>query len=63
MQPNTLVTNVTILWPPEMSLMLITEGELRQTVTHTVSRQCVEANGAEAGASEDGKRTNNGAVG
>ncbi len=43
-----------------MSPMLVTEGELRQTATHTASRQCVEANGAGAGASD---RTNDGAVG
>ncbi len=46
-----------------MSPMLVTEGELRQTATHTASRQCVEANGAGAGASDDGKGTNDGAVG
>jgi hypothetical protein len=45
-----------------MSPMLVTEGELRQTVTHTASLQCVEANGAGAGASDDGKGTNDGAV-
>ncbi len=52
-----------ILWPPEMNPMLVTEGELRQTVTHTASQQCVEANGAGVGASDNGKGTNNGAVG
>jgi hypothetical protein len=46
-----------------MSLMLVTEGELRQTVTHTASRQCVEANGARAGVLDDEKGTNDGAVG
>jgi hypothetical protein len=46
-----------------MNPMLITEGELCQTATHTASRQCVEANGAGAGASDDGKGTNDSAVG
>ncbi len=46
-----------------MGPVLATEGELRQTATHTASRQCVEANGAGTGASDDGKGTNNGAVG
>ncbi len=46
-----------------MSPMLVTEGELRQTATHIASRQCVEANGAGAGASDNGKGTNDGAVG
>ncbi len=62
-QPNALVTNETILWPPEMSPMLVTEGKSRKTTTHTTSQQCVEANGAGAGASDDGKETNDGAVG
>ncbi len=43
--------------------MLVTEGELRQTATHAVSRQCVETNGAGVGALDDGKGTNDGAVG
>ncbi len=46
-----------------MSQMLVTESELHQTVTHTASRQCVEANGAGGGASDDGKGMNDGAVG
>ncbi len=46
-----------------MGLVLATEGELRQTATYTASRQCVEANGAGAGVSDDGKGTNDGAVG
>jgi hypothetical protein len=46
-----------------MGLVLATEGELRQTATPTASQQCVEAYGAGAGASDDGKGTNNGAVG
>ena len=40
--------------------VLATEGKLRQTATNTVKKQCVEANGAGAVASNDGKRTNNG---
>ncbi len=48
---------------PEMSPMLVTEGELRRTATHTASQQCVEANGAGAGVSDDGKGTNDGAIG
>ncbi len=43
--------------------MLITEGELHQTATHTASQQCVEANGAGAGVLDDGKGTNDGVVG
>ncbi len=43
----------------KMGPVLATEGELRQTATHTASRQCVEANGAGAGASNNGKQTNN----
>ncbi len=46
-----------------MSPMLVTEGELRQTATHTVSCQCVEANGAGVGALDDEKGMNDGAVG
>ena len=46
-----------------MGLVLATEGGSHQTVTYIPSRQCVEANGAGAGASDDGKGTNNGAVG
>ncbi len=46
-----------------MGPVLATEGELRQTATYTEGRQCVEANGAGAGASNDGKGTNDGAVG
>jgi hypothetical protein len=42
--------------------MLVTEGKLHQTTTHTVSQQCVEANDAGAGVSDDGKGTNDGAV-
>ncbi len=43
-----------------MGLVLATEGKLRQTATHTASRQCVEDNGVRVGASNDGKQTNNG---
>ncbi len=46
-----------------MGLVLATEGKLRQIATHTTSQQCVEVNGAGVGASDDGKGTNNGAVG
>ena len=46
-----------------MSPMLVTEGKSDQTAAHTTSRQCVEANGAGAGVSDDGKGTNDGAVG
>ena len=45
-----------------MSPVLATEGELRQTATHTTSRQCVEANGAGAGSSNDGKRLSDGVI-
>jgi hypothetical protein len=43
-----------------MGPVLATEGKLHQTATNTASWQCVEANGAGAMASNDGKRTNNG---
>jgi hypothetical protein len=43
--------------------MLVIEGELRQTATYTASRQRVEANGAGAGALDNGKGMNDGAVG
>ncbi len=45
-----------------MGPVLATEGELHQTASHTVSQQCVEANGAGAGASNDGKQTNDGII-
>ena len=45
-----------------MSPVLTTEGELCQTATHTTSRQCVKANGAEAGSSNDGKRLSDGVI-
>jgi hypothetical protein len=60
---DAVVTNVTILLRLKMGPVLATEGEFRQTTTHTASQQCVEANGAGAGASDNGKGTNNGAVG
>ena len=41
-----------------MGPVIATEGELRQTASRTASRQCVEANGAGAVASNDGKQTN-----
>jgi len=59
---DAVVTNHTISWPPEMSPVLATEGKLRQTATHTTSRQCVEANGAGAGSSNDGKRLSDGVI-
>jgi hypothetical protein len=37
-RPNAVLTNVTISWPPEMSLMLFTEGESAKTAAHTSSR-------------------------
>ena len=43
--------------------VLATEGELRQTETCARCRQCVEANGAGVGALNDGKWTNDGAIG
>ncbi len=63
MQPNAIVTNVTISWPPEMSPMLATEGESDQTAAHTKSRQCVEGADAGAGAFNYRKPTIRGAVG
>jgi hypothetical protein len=42
--------------------VLATEGELRQTKTCACCQQCVEANGAGAGAFMDGKRSNDGAI-
>ena len=45
-----------------MGLMLATEGELRQTATLTASRQCVKANGAGAGAFNNGKQANDGVI-
>ncbi len=41
-----------------MGPVLSTEGKLRQTATYTVGRQCVEANGAGAGVSNNGNQTN-----
>jgi len=43
--------------------VLATEGELDQTETFTHCRRCVEANGAGAGAFNDGKWSNDGAIG
>ena len=51
------VSNVTILSPPEMSLMLATEGDSDNNVTHTPSQQCVEGNGAGGQAYNNGKPT------
>ncbi len=63
MQPNAIVTNVTISWPPEMSPMLATEGESDQTAAHTKSQQCVKGAGAGAQAFNDWKQANKGGVG
>jgi hypothetical protein len=46
-----------------MGPVLATEGELSQTASCTASRQCVEANGARAVVSNDGKQTNKSAEG
>ena len=43
--------------------VLATEGKLDQTETFARCRQCVEANGAGAGAFNDGKWLNDGAIG
>ena len=59
---DTVVTNVTILLRLKMGPELATEGELHQTASRTASRQCVEAYGAGAGASNDGKQTNDGVI-
>ncbi len=56
------VTNVTILPCLKMGPVLATEGDLRQSATHAASQQCVEVNGAGAGASNDGKQTNDGVI-
>ena len=45
-----------------MGPVLATEGKLRQIATHTMSRQCVKANGAGAGSSNDGKRLSDGVI-
>ena len=57
---DAVVTNVTNSLRLKIGPVLATEGELRQTASRTASRQCVEANGAGAVASSDGKQTNNG---
>jgi hypothetical protein len=57
---DAVVTNVSISLRLEMGPVHATKGELRQTASRTASRQCVEANGAGAVASNDGKRTNDG---
>ena len=56
------VSNVTILSPPEMSLMLATEGNSDKTVAHTPSQHCVEDTGAGGQASNDRKPTIGAAV-
>jgi hypothetical protein len=57
---DAVVTNVTFLLRLKMGPVLATEGKLRQTASRTASQQCVEANGAGAVASNDGKQTNDG---
>ena len=57
---DAVVTNVTISLRLKMGPVLATEGELRQTASHTASQQCVEANGAGAVASNDGKQMSDG---
>jgi hypothetical protein len=44
-----------------MGPVLATEGKLRQNETCTCCRWCGEGNGAGEGASDDGKRMNDGA--
>ncbi len=63
MQPNAVVTNVTISQSSEMGPMLATEGKSDQTVAKTASRQCVEGAGAGARASKDRKQAKEGGVG
>jgi hypothetical protein len=63
LQPNAIVKNVRISWPPEMSSMIATEGELDRTAAHTKSQQCVEGAGAGVRASNDQKPTIRGVVG
>ena len=55
--------NVSISSCSKMGLVLATEGESRLTETYARCQQCVEANGAGAGAFIDGKWTNDGAIG
>ncbi len=45
-----------------MGPVLATEGKSHQTKTHYHCRWCVEGNGAGAGALDDGKWMNGGAV-
>ncbi len=54
--------NVSIFSSSKMVPVLATEGELHQTETCARCQQCVEANGAGAGAFIDGKRLNDGAI-
>ena len=56
-------SNFSISSRAKMGPVLATEGELCQTETCAPCRQCVEANGAEAGAFNVGKWTNDGAIG
>jgi hypothetical protein len=55
-------SNVSILSCSKMGPVLATEGKLRQTETCACCRQCVEANDAGAGAFNDRKWTNDGAI-
>jgi hypothetical protein len=45
-----------------MGPVLATEGGLHQTKTHYHYQWCVKGNGAGAGAPDNGKQTNGGAV-
>jgi hypothetical protein len=55
--------NASISSSLKMVPVLATEGKLDQTETFARCRQCVEANGAGAGAFNDGKWSNDGAIG
>jgi hypothetical protein len=60
---NVNTTKLMISWHLKMGPVLVTEGELHQTKRYTQCQWCVKGNVAGAGASNDGKPTNNGAVG
>jgi hypothetical protein len=62
LQPDIDITKLKISWRLKMGTVLATDGKLCQTKTCTCCQWCVEGNGAGAGASDDGKRTNNGAI-
>ncbi len=57
------MTKLTILRCLKMGPVLATEGKSHQTKRYTHCQWCVEGNGAGVGASNDRKRTNDGAVG